>query len=129
MNLMMRYPPASFCHCEQHVIWVILTSYADISAYVKTTARIHVWCHDRHEYIHFSTPGMWDHIKTGLGSIKDAIVWIIMCFSPSHIRDKYRLLRSMTFKELMIAFLKLNFNIAFAILTFLFTIVWLVWWI
>ncbi len=67
---------------------------------------------------------MWDYVKAGVGGIKDVIVWILLCFSPYHIRDKYRLLRSMTFKELFIAFFKLNFNIAFAILTFLFTVVW-----
>ena len=65
-------------------------------------------------------------MKTGLGGVKDVLVWIILCFSPYHIRDKYRQLRSMTFKELIIAFLKLNFNIAFAILTFLFTVLWYV---
>ena len=65
-----------------------------------------------------------DGVKTGLSSLKDAIWFVLASLSPHNIKEKYRMLRRMTYKELTVGFIKLNFNIAFMLLTFLFNVIW-----
>jgi ryanodine receptor 2 len=68
--------------------------------------------------------GLVDSVKVGFGYVKDAIRFMLSFLSPSNIKAKYQLLRSMTLKELFIAFFRLNFHLAFMLLTFLFTVLW-----
>jgi ryanodine receptor 2 len=68
--------------------------------------------------------GITETIKNGFGQVKDAICFLFSCLSPSNIRNKYRLLRSMTAKEVFLAFLKVNFNLVLLLFTFLFTVMW-----
>ena len=67
--------------------------------------------------------GLMEMIKTAFGHVKNALYFLLSCLSPSNIREKYYILRSMTLKEIGVAFLKLNFTVAFGALTFLIKVV------
>ena len=69
-------------------------------------------------------PGLVDTLKHGISSCRDGISYLLSCLSPSNIKTQYHKLRSMTWKELGLGFVKLNFNIAFMLLTFLFMVLW-----
>jgi len=68
--------------------------------------------------------GITEHIKTGAGYMKDGLIYGLSCLSPSNIKAKYDIAKAMTWKELMVAFVHLNFNIFLTLLTFLFTVAW-----
>eukprot|EP00918_Siedleckia_nematoides_P083659 GHVU01183372.1.p1 GENE.GHVU01183372.1~~GHVU01183372.1.p1 ORF type:complete len:1551 (-),score=325.07 GHVU01183372.1:746-4819(-) len=68
--------------------------------------------------------GMVETVKTGVGIVKDGIVYGFSCLSPSTIREKWGVLRSMSLKDICKGFVQTNFNIVVTILTFLFTVVW-----
>ncbi len=68
--------------------------------------------------------GVVDTMKSGLGSVRDAIGFILSCLSPSNVRSKIQTLRSMTGREIVVGACKLNLNIALMLLTFLFTVLW-----
>ena len=62
-------------------------------------------------------------IKNGFGYLKAGLYYLLSCLSPSNIKEKYLLLRSMTLKEIGIGFLMLNFNIAFGVVKVVFKII------
>jgi hypothetical protein len=65
-------------------------------------------------------------VKRGFGYLKDGVFTMLSYLSPSNLKAKYQLLRSMTFKELILSFFRLNFTLAYTLLVFLFTISWYV---
>ena len=63
-------------------------------------------------------------VRMGFNFVKDGIWAFLSLFTMSNIKNAYRTFRKMTYWQLFVAFLKLNFRIAFMILTVLFHIVW-----
>ena len=63
-------------------------------------------------------------VKTGWGYVKTGVGYGLSTLSPSNIKAKYNMLRDMTWKEILVAFVKLNFSMFITILTLLFTIAW-----
>ena len=68
--------------------------------------------------------GMVDVVKGGCGSMKDGVVYCLSCLSPSNIKQKWSLMQTMTWKQLMQAFFTTNLNLALTLITFLFTFLW-----
>ncbi|KAK2153790.1 hypothetical protein LSH36_286g03064 [Paralvinella palmiformis] len=68
--------------------------------------------------------GIVELVKGGCIQVKDGISYCLSCMSPSNIREKYRIMKGMTWKELALGFCRLSYDIAITLLTFLFTVVW-----
>lgn len=62
----------------------------------------------------------------GVGFIKEGIGSFFSLFTMSNLKTSYRTFRKMTYWQLFVAMLKMNFRLAFFLLTVLFHIVWLV---
>ncbi|XP_052768471.1 ryanodine receptor 2-like isoform X9 [Mya arenaria] len=68
--------------------------------------------------------GVLEPVKMGYNFIRDGIGSFLSLFTMSNLRTSYRTFRRMTYWQLFVALLKLNFRLAFMILTVLFHIVW-----
>ena len=67
---------------------------------------------------------VWDTVKNATSSVWEGFKYAVSCISPSNIREKYQLIQTMTYKERVKAFVKLNVRGFLAIITFLFMFVW-----
>ncbi|KAL3874970.1 hypothetical protein ACJMK2_037916, partial [Sinanodonta woodiana] len=65
-----------------------------------------------------------DPIRFGYGFFKDLLSTLLSFFTWSNIKMSYRTFRKMTYLQLLIAFFKLNFKLAFILLTFSFHVLW-----
>ncbi|XP_053408017.1 ryanodine receptor-like isoform X6 [Mercenaria mercenaria] len=71
-----------------------------------------------------SRGGVLEPVKMGYNFIKEGFGSFLSLFTMSNLRTSYRTFRKMTYWQLFVAFIKLNFRIAFLLLTVLFHIVW-----
>lgn len=62
---------------------------------------------------------MFRFLRDGLGTILSLFTW-------SNIKTGYKTFKSMTYFQLLVAFLKLNIRLSFLLLTFLFHVAWYV---
>ena len=70
--------------------------------------------------------GVVDMMKGGCGMVKEGLLYGVSCLSPSNIHEKYRVMKGMTWKELLVGLCKLNYNVILALLSLFFTVIWLV---
>ena len=68
--------------------------------------------------------GFMDMIKLGFGCAKDAITFFLCLFAPSNIKNTFNAIRSMTVRDLVVGFFRLNFHLGYTLVMFLFTIFW-----
>ena len=61
-----------------------------------------------------------------MGCVKDGVWSGLSALHPSNIRDKYQVVRAMTWKQRASAFLNLNMRVAYGIMWLIFMIIWLV---
>lgn len=80
-------------------------------------------CHESEPY---SGPprGMIESVKYGVGCVKDGIWSGLSALHPSNIKEKYHMVRAMTWKQRTRSFLKLNMRMAYGIVWLLFMIIW-----
>lgn len=82
--------------------------------------------------LEFSYFRVLEPLRLGYNFFKDGIGAFFSLFTMSNLRTSYRTYKKMTYWQLFVAFLKLNFRLAFMMLTVFFHIIWWVdyesWW-
>uniref|UniRef100_X1Z8I7 Ryanodine receptor n=1 Tax=Capitella teleta TaxID=283909 RepID=X1Z8I7_CAPTE len=66
-----------------------------------------------------------ESIKWGMGHVKDAMWTGLSALHPSNIREKYHVVRAMTWKERAKGFLRLNTSTAYGVVWLIFMLIWL----
>ena len=65
-------------------------------------------------------------VRMGYGFLREGIGSLLSQITMSNVKTAYRTYRKMTYWQLFVAMLKMNFRMAFLMLTVLFHIVWYV---
>jgi hypothetical protein len=65
-----------------------------------------------------------DAIKWGMGCVKDGVWAGLSALHPSNIKEKYNMVRNMTWKERTVGFIRLNSRMAYAILWLIIMMIW-----
>lgn len=63
--------------------------------------------------------GIWENIKNGLGTLKNSIIWLLGCLSPSYLGSKWKQFRSTPTKELFLNVFRFHWNLILLLLTFI----------